>query len=473
MAKATAVSSDASILQEAEDDDLFSLDFTDPDKLAKITAAEEANADVVEWSLEPLSILSAVETGEADAEVEAALQSASDIGAIETIEAIEAIKAEAAPVFPLQHLDELSEAAVTAFAAGRLETARQILADACQSGAATDAHWLMLFDLYRLLNDQPAFEQLVPDYLVAMEKSAPTWNNRQALQTQSAQSAAAATATSAATAERRASVALTGTLNARNRPQFAKLLEVAKTRSLLKLGLEGIQDVDNGGSALLLETLQQLQQGDCELVLEGSLHLADLLTQKIRREDGQPADNAAAWLLLLELYQHLDEAAAFEQLALDYAVTFEVSPPSWIEPRQRRKKPEKPGKQKTANASKAQKVQQTQQVQQAQSDAWSFSGELLQADAAVFSALKSADEASTAASAAIEERVVDFSNVRRMDEDSAMALRQVLNELAQARQQQQQTSPLPGVRLTGCHRLLAALLEMAGVGQLARIELQR
>jgi anti-anti-sigma regulatory factor len=40
---------------------------------------------------------------------------------------------------------------------------------------------------------------------------------------------------------------------------------------------------------------------------------------------------AVHWLLLLELYQTLGQQEHFEDLAVDYAVRFEVSPPSWSE----------------------------------------------------------------------------------------------------------------------------------------------
>jgi len=40
-------------------------------------------------------------------------------------------------------------------------------------------------------------------------------------------------------------------------------------------------------------------------------------------------DNREIWLLMLELLQYTGEHARFEDLAVDYAVTFEESPPSW------------------------------------------------------------------------------------------------------------------------------------------------
>jgi hypothetical protein len=39
-----------------------------------------------------------------------------------------------------------------------------------------------------------------------------------------------------------------------------------------------------------------------------------------------------AWLLALELLQWSNDRAAFEDRAVDFAVTFELSPPSWEPP---------------------------------------------------------------------------------------------------------------------------------------------
>lgn len=399
----TASATDVSLAPASvsEDDDLLSLDFTDPGKLAKITAQEDSSSTSDALTLEPWDdALPVVET------------------------------AVAKPVFPLVRLDTLTEAAVSAYLAGNLPEVRRLLEAALQTDAAHESHWLMLFDAYRSLGDQAAFEQLGLKYLNTFEKSAPTWNNRPVARPAEVHSA-----------DRRASVSLTGSLNARCKPQFAKLLEVAQTRSLLKLDLGRLQEVDGGGCALLLETMQHLQQTSCVLELDGAAHLADLLKPQAATGQGKDKDRGAAtWLLLLALHQQLGDAEAFEQLALDYAVTFEVSPPSWVEPK------------KPALAVTSQPVVATG----ASNAVLRFSGDLLQAGAERFAALEAAG--------AVNEQVVDFSALQRMDAESAMALRQVLSELPQ---------PHPGVRLLGCHHLLLALLKMAGIEALARIEPKR
>jgi hypothetical protein len=47
---------------------------------------------------------------------------------------------------------------------------------------------------------------------------------------------------------------------------------------------------------------------------------------------GRRDDTEAPWLLLLELLQLLNREKEFEQAAMDYCVTFEVSPPSFAAP---------------------------------------------------------------------------------------------------------------------------------------------
>lgn len=398
----------------SEDDDLFSLDFTKPAKRAKITEPPPVQPVAgLKLELEPLE----------DAPPANALS---------------------APVqtFPLERLDPVTEAAALAYAAGNPAEARRTLETALQTdisgtsstsgtpGASREAHWLMLFDAYRAIGDQDAFERLALEYVNAMEKSAPVWHNDgQGVETPLSRPA-----------DGRASVVLNGSLNSRCAPQFTKLMTVAKTRSLLRLGLGRIQDVDNGGCALLLGVIQYLKKTGCELELDGAAHLKDML--KAKAVAGQPG-NDAVWLLLLELHQQLGEAEAFETLALDYAVTFEVSPPSWEEP-----------KRKNAGAGAVAAGGSARRQAGAEMPAAAtlhFSGELLNAGEKDFAALKRA---------AANEQVIDFFALKRMDQTSAMSLQQVLSALPQDH---------PGVRLIGCNHLLAALLEMAGIGRLARI----
>lgn len=117
-----------------------------------------------------------------------------------------------------------------------------------------------------------------------------------------------------------------GMLNARCAPQFAKLVAVAKTRPLLQVDLTKIKSVDDGGAALLLDLLRQMKKSGSTLVLTGMEHLVALMTPQLVTGE---RTHEPSWLLLLELYQRLGRPESFDEAALDYAITFEVSPPSW------------------------------------------------------------------------------------------------------------------------------------------------
>ncbi|WP_154716673.1 hypothetical protein [Sterolibacterium denitrificans] len=396
----------------SEDDDLFSLDFTKPEKLAKTTVPQPVQT-AASLTLEPL---------------EDALPAVAPSPPAES--------------FPLVRLDPATEAAALAYSAGDLAEARRTLETALQTGTAGEAHWLMLFEVYRAIGDQAAFDRLALEYVNTMEKSAPAWHNDRP----------AARTPLVRPADGRASVALNGSLNARCAPQFAKLMSVTKTRSLLRLDLGRIQDADNGGCALLLGFIQYLKKTACELELDGMAYLKDMLKAGIVA--GQP-ENDAIWLLLLELHQQLGEADAFETLALEYAVTFEVSPPSWELPKPKRKNAGAGTTTGSAGGGSAGLAGTQAGAEVPAAATLHFSGDLLNAGEADFAALKST---------ATGERVIDLFALKRMDQTSAMSLRRVLSALPQDH---------AGVRLIGCNHLLAAMLEMAGIGQLARIRIER
>lgn len=63
-----------------------------------------------------------------------------------------------------------------------------------------------------------------------------------------------------------------------------------------------------------------------DIELLGREALGELLQAQV--ETGRP-DGKACWLLLLELCQLQGRQEAFEEIAIDYAVTFEVTTPSW------------------------------------------------------------------------------------------------------------------------------------------------
>ena len=225
---------------------------------------------------------------------------------------------ESAPQFHLEPeidpVDADAQEAAILFANAQDGAARTVLENAVRhhSGASSERLWRMLFDLYQLLGEQGAFDALSVDYARAFEKSPPAWRSAKPVPKPVVPSAGSAS--------------FKGELCGDNAAGFADLERGAAGKRQLRLDLSRVRRVDAAGCGLLLTTLQRLRKAGCSIELLGRESLGALLAGSVvpGRAEGQEC-----WLLQLELFQQRGETEAFENLAIDYAVTFEVSPPSW------------------------------------------------------------------------------------------------------------------------------------------------
>lgn len=176
--------------------------------------------------------------------------------------------------------------------------------------------WWMLFDLYQLDGQRERFDDLSIDYASTFESSPPQWNPP----------AAATPDWSGVTP----TVDLSGVLDDRIAAKLGQLLRLADEHPLLRLELGRVTAISAPACWLLLDTLRTLQARRRGLILAGAAELAAQLRASIAI--GRRSDTEAPWLLLLELLQLLDHEKAFEEAAMDYCVTFEVSPPSFVTP---------------------------------------------------------------------------------------------------------------------------------------------
>ncbi|MET3131828.1 ABC-type transporter Mla MlaB component [Oxalobacteraceae bacterium GrIS 1.11] len=203
------------------------------------------------------------------------------------------------------------------YANGQLPVAEQMLLAGLADVGADRTVWWMLFDLYQVTDQQEQFDNLSIDYASKFETSPPAWVSL-APQAGSASAYAGVTPT----------LALAGHLDAAIEPALQRLQQLAPEIPVVRLEFSKVAEVDPAGCALLLQCLQTLQAQQRELILVGAAELSELIRSNIRvghREDGE-----ACWLLLLELLQLLHHEKEFEEAGMDYCVTFEVSPPSFI-----------------------------------------------------------------------------------------------------------------------------------------------
>lgn len=175
--------------------------------------------------------------------------------------------------------------------------------------------WLMLFDLYQLQNNKEAFNDLAMEFVVKFERSAPIWK-----------------ALAASSPTKKADTAQKDLLTVGDKlaagPQMEKLCLLAQSTSNARVDLSGIISVEAEGCRLMQNGLQSCRKKGKVIQLEGMDLLINLLKQHIAA-GGNSEEMRPAWLLLFELYQWLGKEAEYEDLAIEYAVTFEISPPAW------------------------------------------------------------------------------------------------------------------------------------------------
>ncbi len=319
----------------------------------------------------------------------------------------------------------LEDAAIL-YANGRVDDAANLLHMFLTQSPEQDELWQMLFDLYQANADQEKFEQLALDYTLKREKSPPAWR---AIITKSHSEFAKGGASSGQL------FSLRGRLD-QTQAERIRLLAQAAGHAQVQLDLSGIAELTPEGCHLLRQALVTLQKKHTPLQLASGA-LIGLLQQYIARLDEQ---NPAWWLLLMQLYQLQGRQAAFEDLAVDYAVTFEVSPPSW-----------EAGAHQVCVAEVA--GVNPGEVAEQDSDGFALHGVLGAKAAVELSALKRY-------AASRDELLIDMSDVSRVEFAYVGILLDTLSGLGREQHQ---------IAITGCNFMVYVLLVVMGVDQIASV----
>jgi len=218
----------------------------------------------------------------------------------------------------------IEEAAIL-FANDQTEMVEHVLTAAIEEDALGNAAltvWRMLFDLYQIIGNQEKFDNLSIEYANKFETSPPAW-----IESDQAEAPIPIALTTGATP----TVSFTGALDANIVKQLEKAQNLSEKSRVLRLEFARVTNVDPIGSGLLLSILKKLQKSEHDLILVGALELVT----KIRAilEVGRRDETEAPWLLLLEILRLLNLEKDFEEASIDYCVTFEVSPPAFVGPK--------------------------------------------------------------------------------------------------------------------------------------------
>jgi anti-anti-sigma regulatory factor len=209
------------------------------------------------------------------------------------------------------------ENAALLYANGQAQTAREVLEQgivADDDAKVSPLAWLALFDLLQRADDRAAFDQLALQYVVAFERSAPAWEECASRLRPGARPATGGY------------VGFTGKLAASHAPQIANLLTASLRQPQLRMDLGSLTGADDAGAKLLADALAQLRRRHYPLVLQHPEKIRRALDQSVNQ--GKSAGEGY-WMLLLELLQWQNDHTAFEDRAIEFAIAFEVSPPSW------------------------------------------------------------------------------------------------------------------------------------------------
>jgi ABC-type transporter Mla MlaB component len=216
------------------------------------------------------------------------------------------------------------ENAALMYASGQAPAARKLLDDGIANDHDTKLSplaWLALFDLLQRANDRAAFDQLALQYVVQFERSAPAWEERAA--------PAGRTMLSRPTAGGYVAVAgkLSGDTVASPLEGLRRAIE--KHVDQARVDLSQVTDFDDAGARDLADLLGRARKQKLALSLQRHEKLRAAVEAAVARgKDG----GEGTWLLSLELMQWLHQQEGFDDRAVEFAVTFELSPPSWEPP---------------------------------------------------------------------------------------------------------------------------------------------
>ncbi len=357
------------------------------------------------------------------------------------------------------------------FANGHDRDAERALLDAISGSPERELEnefWLALFDLYRAGGDNPKFEALVNDYVERFQSSAPSWDTPVPQHLPAAQAATRASAAQSASFGPSSNFTALGELDA---AQSRSLLLLARggVRQVV-LEFSGLTSIAPGAQTFSLEAFKLLNaSSDCVIELAGVSNLTEACAAAA--PPMQREADPGWWGLRLEALRMAGDQEAYENVALDYCVTYEISPPTW-----------EPSRAKvqvlSADAAAGLSRPMTQHSRPSQAQVSSlfpsqFSTHFGNTDTGVAFTqlrgdikggsedfLKPLDQASSGHGAV----VVDLSELRRLDFASAgIMLNWVMSQSSAGR----------AVQFDGTHRLIAGLFVILGINSVAQIQLRK
>jgi len=278
--------------------------------------------------------------------------------------------------------------------------------------------WLIRFDLYMQLGLKAAYDVAAERFAQEFERSPPAWVSGEA-------------ASRTGPAQPVPIVNVSGHLTAASAGPLVALRKTVERYDGVQLDFARFEGVDAEGCRHLLTAIQSIVRSGKYVRIPDAGPLLEALGE--HTVPGDKSKDPAPWLLKIELMQLLDRERDFEEVAIDYAVTFDVSPPSWPDantPTGRRKTPAG-----------------------AQDECYVVPGDMVAPADELFSRIR-------AYAVDRQPLMIDLSRARRIDFVSASQFVKLLSELhARSRV----------IEIRSANEMVSALLVMMGAGDVATI----
>lgn len=276
--------------------------------------------------------------------------------------------------------------------------------------------WLMLLELHQQQRQKVLFEELALEFVMRFERSAPSWVEPDVVD--------------ARMVERASSdyYALKGALTSANASDLERMATVANAGAGLRLDLARVESIESDFAEALANTLKNLRKSGTIIRLVSGDKLKTLVA------DAGAQSDRGRWALLFEIFQITGMQNEFEDQAIEFAIAFEESPPSWED---------------TPAALVPDAADEEDDI-----DAFSFKGALSNGCENQFQEL-----AKYAASR--QDVLIDLSDVPRID---FMIVGQFIEALVQL------TALGKSLTLRGANEMIQALLAVMGITQFATLQ---
>ena len=180
--------------------------------------------------------------------------------------------------------------------------------------------WLMLFDFYQLTHDRKEFDALSMLFTVKFERSPPLW----------IEGGDSADPRRKEKRERKDLFVIAPGADGALLEQIDKFEAFSRDMGSSRIDFGKVKTILSEEAELFSIVLQRLRRSKVPLWFNGLNDFAILLKKSINDATGLPLNASQGyWSLLFELYILDSKLNEYEELGLEYAVAFEMSPPAW------------------------------------------------------------------------------------------------------------------------------------------------